>query len=872
MDRLSDEVLLLIFCQLDDPAAFAAVSKRHLALASDPYTRASYFLTRHGRQHALYYALARGRLLNERAVDILVSSGAHVSRYLVQAVVQHVCRKPLNFIKGPWAKSLPFPVFAHFLARTASLYPDIDISKGEDDGTLFIRWVQQQRGTHNGKPAVSHDTIVDMFQHGRFMAFSPKDPVYLQLPLALALEPRLLPLAVANGFGMDSKYRDFIFRKIFEKPYSDRQARAQEIADKVRELTQLDSNMFLTRTVAAEVCMEACTNPEAYRALKKLNQSEDLRFDLGDLVVALLTLFLKTRSVTQSSTIQTLHALYKDFPTPKHPAVRLVMLLTIFCHPGGADTVTALPALQAKLGSFDLLPLTRADVARVLCNPFLEKPMALLRFARAVVAGFQKEEPEVIKEAVQTSLTTSCKVSVLSPFNRIEKRLFNPPPQGRLLRRLYESYADVRAIVAPAVVDMKIRPDDVPSWYDDDGGARAKAFTAPLCSGFGANRLEVDMYGLFPSPAQFQGEAESAAEDGEAAPTCAAADHRGSSSGRAVKMEADCEVEVVSTVASGSPSAHPPDGTPFSTSASDAAVADDDLGDITQDTLSARIQADEVSAGAPRNRRRWLASSFTIDTSGNRLPYPNDALAVGLWVRDQFGPLHEATAVCLTHALVNGNSWLVGKYVWDPRTPVPITLEHFRIMARLGRAPCADLWYRLLEKGPPTFYFSADDYLHPGSSKKPAEVAFETVSIPAKRRRLVRGEGRVAPSYAELDSDDEMAASSSAVTPAVDNVELHKWVHHLTLLHREEDAKWKEQRRAVEHDDSGRPKQRVEKNEFLKTLGWRLRMLRDLAGTRTLTASPSSAPCLSAAADLDDEEFFPGGTSTRTRHKRPRLA
>jgi len=40
-------------------------------------------------------------------------------------------------------------------------------------------------------------------------------------------------------------------------------------------------SMFLSRTVAAEVCMEAKTNEHAYAALKKLDQSGDLLFELS---------------------------------------------------------------------------------------------------------------------------------------------------------------------------------------------------------------------------------------------------------------------------------------------------------------------------------------------------------------------------------------------------------------------------------------------------------------------------------------------------------------------------------------------------------------------------------------------------------------
>ena len=79
-----------------------------------------------------------------------------------------------------------------------------------------------------------------------------------QFPLALAIEPRLLPHAVANGFSMDYKvltdlfffsyittqldcqYRDFVFRKMFERPTSMSNTRPEEMAENVRELCKLD--------------------------------------------------------------------------------------------------------------------------------------------------------------------------------------------------------------------------------------------------------------------------------------------------------------------------------------------------------------------------------------------------------------------------------------------------------------------------------------------------------------------------------------------------------------------------------------------------------------------------------------------------------
>ncbi len=46
--------------------------------------------------------------------------------------------------------------------------------------------------------------------------------------------------------------------------------------------------MFVSRTVAAEVCMEAKYNSNGYNALKSLNVTNDLVFNLGALVQDLL--------------------------------------------------------------------------------------------------------------------------------------------------------------------------------------------------------------------------------------------------------------------------------------------------------------------------------------------------------------------------------------------------------------------------------------------------------------------------------------------------------------------------------------------------------------------------------------------------------
>lgn len=82
-----------------------------------------------------------------------------------------------------------------------------------------------------------------------------------QFPLVLAIEPKLLPYAISNGFSMDYKvcdglgtalciltfhivflqYRDFVFRKMFERSSPSLEIHPEDIAHNVRELCKLDN-------------------------------------------------------------------------------------------------------------------------------------------------------------------------------------------------------------------------------------------------------------------------------------------------------------------------------------------------------------------------------------------------------------------------------------------------------------------------------------------------------------------------------------------------------------------------------------------------------------------------------------------------------
>ncbi|OBZ71326.1 hypothetical protein A0H81_08366 [Grifola frondosa] len=205
MDRLCDEVLQIVLNELDDPTSLSLLSKRYHQFTQDPYVRASYFLSRYGQIQALFWALGRGKLLNERVIDILLSSGAHLSRYLAQCAMHHYFRTQVPFIKTPWVRSIPLPVFTHFIAVSSRMYGNIPIGKGEDDGSIFHGLLKQSRYPTEQR-AAKWENLRDVLEKYKFIPFCHKDPMMAQFPLVLAIEPRLLPYARANGFYMDRKY------------------------------------------------------------------------------------------------------------------------------------------------------------------------------------------------------------------------------------------------------------------------------------------------------------------------------------------------------------------------------------------------------------------------------------------------------------------------------------------------------------------------------------------------------------------------------------------------------------------------------------------------------------------------------------------
>jgi len=146
-----DEVVQLIFYELPEPGPLTLLSRRFHRFSQDPYVRAHYFLMHYGPTEAMFQAFARGRVLTERVLDvrpniasihsirpsrfsncipqILLASGAQLSRYLIQVAMHHYFYTQSHFVKTPWVRNVPLRVFTYFLKIAEELYGEIPRGK-----------------------------------------------------------------------------------------------------------------------------------------------------------------------------------------------------------------------------------------------------------------------------------------------------------------------------------------------------------------------------------------------------------------------------------------------------------------------------------------------------------------------------------------------------------------------------------------------------------------------------------------------------------------------------------------------------------------------------------------------------------------------
>lgn len=802
MHRLCDEVIQLIFYELSDPSPLTLVSQRFYRFSQDPYVRAHYFLIHYGPTEAMYYALGRGKIITERVLDILLTSGAHLSRYLIQIAIHHYFHTQAHFIKSPWVRNVPLRVFAYFLKLAEEKYGEIPRGKGEDDGSVFANFLKESRFPPHLK-SITWENVKEIMDTYKFIPFCSRDPIMAQFPLALAIEPRLLPHAVANGFSMDYKYRNFVFRKMFERPTLSSETHADDIVDNVKQLCKLDPTMFVSRTVAAEICMEAKMNDIGYAALKQLDKAGLLRFELSTLVEDLLRTFLSTRSICSVATGETLVHLFTDFPSTD-VAVRLVILIVIFVAADNLHMPTS--AIHRKLENLGLTPLTRRDAYNVLINPFVERYHSVREYAQDEI-GFQGDGAKGMNSAEIESL-----------MEEVGARCLEIGCKGRLLKRIYESYPTLKALVSRLVLrKYHISLEDVPSW--EDGSCHA--YVAPLCRDF-------MRYGVGPVHSLESLLPEECAK--ESMDTTKGKVQDADSDGMESPLYEDSE-----------------DYEESSTS---------ELGGITQESLTTMIRHDEV---APvRSRRRMMYSYGHSEMSG-RLRYPHDPLHVGRWAKSQFGVKSSVIAVFMTHAVINENSNMLHHYLMyadgNQMHPVgihvPITLKHFKILARLGRMPNSYLYHEI-EIGA-EFYMDEDDYIAKDDAARILEAKHKvkveatpntlpSSSSPTPAPAANRGKKRprrsaavTVRSYAVPGSDDEAIAEEDSYFWIDDQekkkckeTNLQLWIKHLSAILKSETRKYTEIKKRLEKSSEADARVRIHRNEFVKSLTTNLRNLRKL--------------------------------------------
>ncbi|KAF8685498.1 hypothetical protein RHS04_00596 [Rhizoctonia solani] len=678
-------------------------------------------------------------------------------------------------------------------------YKELDWSKNADDGSVFRQWLMDKKSL-GGRTRIEWEVIRDMFEKYGFIPFCPKDPLVLDFPLALSYEPRLLPLAVKNGLRLDVKYRDFIFRKVFEKPTVSRDGRDETIIKMVEDLQRLDP-------------------------------------------------------------MQTLHS---DYPNPTDPKIRHVLLLTVFCSPMAVRpdwSDDALPQILEKLVELGLVQppvrdgmpehskprsldlkdipksLSREELFNVLLSPFVENERPCIAYARSKT-GMGLDEWAI------TQLKGDVAIHCLPISSK-----------GKLLKRLCEDESIERRVIE-AMRNHTIRLENLPEPFSPECATyRAKLGASLPMTGS-------DMYAF--SPLWSHGIEEDQAES-----------------------QFDLESESHRSIA-GAPGddAH----TTIFTS------TNYDLGTISQDTLSARLDREE--SGTRWHRRRWWSHgghqlSAEIEA---KLPYPASPRHVADHILEHFKSHHRTTAIMMTHCLINGNLNTLSSYINEN---VPITLFHIRVLARLGRQPCWKFWNKLDKQ---KFYFSEEDYLPRESVKPPSSgkmsintlcnpdpiksERFQTPTTPSgfeegssRPRRMAASATRTYRIPSDSDSDemsDDMDHSYSTskrsrakgkgkgkaveqppnVQP--ESTDFHLWTKHLGLLLKEEEKKWKERKRLSEKDGIGKPKERIFKTEFMRALASKVADMRK--------RDHASTPTPSVEDDSDEEYVQRPRLKRKVRH------
>jgi len=283
--------------------------------------------------------------------------------------------------------------------------------------------------------------------------------------------------------------------------------------------------------------------------------------------------------------------------------------------------------------------------------------------------------------------------------------------QGKMLRKLYESFPGVHdVIVSNTLTRFRIDVDNLPSWEDNDSTG---SYRASLCRDYGCS-LHALMAGSYAAEEDLIG-GESVVGNIHEIEDVIMAEANGS--------DHDRENPVASSSSSGCIRSSLSDSMPELVRG-EAHMGITGLtpfllqGRIGQDTLSAMIRQDETTTRS--SRRRFYDVYTTQGDLLGKLRYPagelsssflslglltltagtpkTDPTPVGNWIKDQFGTRSAITAVFMIHGVLNESSQILNHYLdrspehgtKDTAEHVPVTLKHFKLLARLGKAPVRD--------------------------------------------------------------------------------------------------------------------------------------------------------------------------------------
>jgi hypothetical protein len=693
------------------------------------------------------------------------------------------------------------------LKQSSERFEAINTAKGEDDGAVFRNFIRDSR-RHPDRRGLATDTIAEILEKGKFIPFCSKDPIMAQFPLALSIEPRLLPLAIANGFRMDSRYRDFVFRRIFVRT---QEHGAEDVLLNVRELCRLDASMFVSRTVAAEVLMEAESNRAGYAALKTLDRDGGLRFSLASLVEDLVKSFIRFHSITTSSIEASLSYLWKDFPS-QNPVAQLVMLLTIFisCPKATADT------LHISLERLNLTPVSSEQIALVLLSPFVEQFSSILQYARVYC--------EIGDDMAFSSFLADVAVRCLEVSSK-----------GNMLRSMCEDHPSLMDdIQFAAATKYRLTVEDLPT---PEQRKECPAFAGKLCRDLYYFNLEValatqefDVAGLEGSPSR--------GDEMGIRPPCEGAISAESFLG-------DIGQETLSQVVSRDELLPQRKRPPWLSIRTDVSFRPPFLADLRPVGIWIRSQF---------GRRHIVTATFMNHAvvNDNHMilqHYLSGPLIVPvtLYHFKMLAHMGRAPNYQLFQAIKNGAGFFFSDSDYLKHPDIEVKRE----------TPCTET-------------MPSGTVKDSSSIEPPSSSSLTMSSAPPTRKRLHRSAAATVKSYAyaQSDSDDgtptlgAMSDSGRGTRTVESNLQL--WIKHLSALQKDEIKKFNEKKRHPEQSNLSGPKPRTVKSDFLRTLATGLRELRQLESSRKLLAHIPAVPDESSGSD-DDEYLCPKRPSKRRK-------